>query len=312
MKHARQTTADLAQGRWPGILRGMGVPERALSGKHGPCPFCGGKDRFRFDNKEGKGSFICGQCGAGDGFDFLMRFRGWDFKTCAAEIDRVVTGISPAPIPKPESPEAILEDKRRLWVSSRPVERGDAVSEWLRFRGVGMDELPPCLRTIPSVRAGGTECAAMLSLVEGDEGCAPTLHSTYLRMDGGGKADIPKVRMLFRGETPKNAAVRLGEKRSEMGVAEGIETALAASRLFGMTVWACLNAALLSKWTPPEGVSRVTVFGDNDANFAGQSAAYVLANRLYTQRRIGVRVEIPPVVGEDWNDVLMIREGMAA
>ncbi|MDI5829610.1 hypothetical protein MJN51_36035, partial [Salmonella enterica subsp. enterica serovar Kentucky] len=34
--------------------------------RHAPCPACGGKDRFRFDDN-GRGSFICNQCGAGDG-----------------------------------------------------------------------------------------------------------------------------------------------------------------------------------------------------------------------------------------------------
>jgi putative DNA primase/helicase len=27
------------------------MDERALSGKHGPCPLCGGRDRFRFDDR---------------------------------------------------------------------------------------------------------------------------------------------------------------------------------------------------------------------------------------------------------------------
>lgn len=42
-----------AAGRWRAILLSLGVNERALSGKHGPCPLCGGRDRFRFDDKDG-------------------------------------------------------------------------------------------------------------------------------------------------------------------------------------------------------------------------------------------------------------------
>ena len=48
--------AELASGRWHGILTALGVPQEFLTGKHGPCPICGGKDRFRFDNKNGRGT----------------------------------------------------------------------------------------------------------------------------------------------------------------------------------------------------------------------------------------------------------------
>ena len=56
-----------AQGRWRDILQSLGMDERSLSGKHGPCPMCGGKDRFRFDDKDGRGTYFCSGCGAGDG-----------------------------------------------------------------------------------------------------------------------------------------------------------------------------------------------------------------------------------------------------
>jgi hypothetical protein len=35
--------------------------------RHQACPVCGGSDRFRFDDKEGRGTWFCNQCGAGDG-----------------------------------------------------------------------------------------------------------------------------------------------------------------------------------------------------------------------------------------------------
>ena len=58
---------DRAQGRWSGILPALGIGESFLTGKHGPCPLCGGKDRWRWDNREGRGTWICSKCGAGDG-----------------------------------------------------------------------------------------------------------------------------------------------------------------------------------------------------------------------------------------------------
>ena len=41
------------------------------NGRHCPCPVCGGKDRFRFDNKDGRGTYICNQCCSGDGLELI-------------------------------------------------------------------------------------------------------------------------------------------------------------------------------------------------------------------------------------------------
>jgi putative DNA primase/helicase len=71
---------EAACGRWASILPHVGVPADALTGKHGPCPGCGGRDRFRFDDKDGRGTFICGGGGnviAGDGFTLLAHVCGF-------------------------------------------------------------------------------------------------------------------------------------------------------------------------------------------------------------------------------------------
>lgn len=67
--------AAAAIGRWPDLLTAVGI-DTPFSGKHGPCPACGGKDRFRFDNKGGRGTWICNQCGAGDGLDLVGKVTG--------------------------------------------------------------------------------------------------------------------------------------------------------------------------------------------------------------------------------------------
>jgi putative DNA primase/helicase len=86
-----------------------------------------------------------------------------------------------------------------------------------------------------------------------------------------------------------------------MGIAEGIETALSASVLFNVPVWAAISAPLLKKWRPPPRVEKVIIFGDNDENYTGQEAAYSLARALAND--VEVEVKIPSIPGWDWNDV---------
>ena len=85
---------DRALGRWRGILPALGVPAKALSNRHGPCPMCGGKDRFRFDDKGGRGTWICSKCGAGDGIELVKRIQNVEFKEAARLIEQHV-GAAP-------------------------------------------------------------------------------------------------------------------------------------------------------------------------------------------------------------------------
>ncbi|EFD4934349.1 DNA primase, partial [Escherichia coli] len=83
------TTA--AAGNWPYVLAGLSIDVPDSSRRHAPCPACGGTDRFRFDDN-GRGSFICNQCGAGDGLDLIKRVNNCD-TTEAARLAADVLGI---------------------------------------------------------------------------------------------------------------------------------------------------------------------------------------------------------------------------
>lgn len=56
------TISGAAIGRWPYILSALGIKVPS-AGHHGACPACGGKDRFRLDDKAGRGTWFCNQCG---------------------------------------------------------------------------------------------------------------------------------------------------------------------------------------------------------------------------------------------------------
>ena len=85
---------DIARGRWREILAGLGgVDENFLADEHGPCPFCAGRDRWRWDDIDGNGGGYCNQCGGQNGAggfisgpDILMRAKGWSFAEAAKQI----------------------------------------------------------------------------------------------------------------------------------------------------------------------------------------------------------------------------------
>jgi putative DNA primase/helicase len=103
--------------------------------------------------------------------------------------------------------------------------------------------------------------------------------------------------------TLNGAAVRLHEVCDVLGVSEGVETGLAAHEMFGIPVWAALTENGVKTFQPPAGIKRLIVFGDNDANFVGQDAAYALARRI-AKAGTAVEVRIPPDADTDWLDEL--------
>lgn len=305
---------ERALGRWPGILAALGVSSKALRNRHGPCPICGGKDRFRFDDRGGKGTWICSQCGAGDGVELAKRFLGLEFRDAARAIEQHI-GAAPVTFrTQQRTNEQTLGEMRDMWKRSRSIASDDAVGLYLRKR-LGLTSFPPGLRFCPDERYAelGSRPSwhpTMLALVEPSDaakanGDKPALHRTYL--DGvGGKADVSTPRKMI-GSMPSGAAVRLAAvPGNKLGIAEGIETALAASILFNMPVWAALTAGLLQDWSPPASVSTVFIFADNDASSTGQAAGYTLAQKLKA-RGTSAFVELPPVTGTDWADVLADR-----
>jgi len=309
----RQRTHDLAQGKWKGILLHLGFPAAALTGKNTACPMCGGKDRFSFDNENGVGSYICRGCGSGGtGWKLLEKWKGWTFAEAAREVDQVLGGDRPLsrdPVKRERTPEEKLQACIRLWNEAEPVEAGGLVHRYLLGRGCPLPQNRDALRfsqLCPVPNAPGFQLA-MLASVKGPDGRGVTLHRTFLTPQAQ-KAPMENPRALMPGDLVDGCAVRLAPIGPRLGIAEGIETALAAGERFNVPTWAAINTAMLAKWRPPEEVVDVTVFGDADCKFGGQAAAYACAHRIATtcpwvER---VTVEIPPRLGTDWADQMSI------
>ena len=303
---------DLALGRWRNLLPILGIHERFLHNRHGPCPLCGGEDRWRFDDRGGRGTWFCNRCGSGSGVDLVMRFMGLDFRDAKAEIEKHIGEAPQAPIKadRTQSSDRFVAQ----WRDGMRLDGHDPASRYLAKRGIVQRTWSPMLRFVERAVYHDEETKqrsyhpAMLALFVDAEAGARTVHYTYLT-SAGDKAAVPKVKKLAPCKVPAGGAVRLASSAARMGIAEGVETALSASIIFGMPVWATLSSARLIKWQPPVTAREIVIFGDNDDSFGGQNAAFSLAYRLRSDG-YRVEVEIPPDVETDWNDVLQADEAV--
>jgi putative DNA primase/helicase len=85
-----------------------------------------------------------------------------------------------------------------------------------------------------------------------------------------------------------------------LGLAEGIETALAATALFGIPCWATLGTGRFRLVSLPLEVSELLLFLDHDC--AGRRAEALAREAFVDVPRI--KAHYPERPGEDWNDVL--------
>jgi len=196
---------------------------------------------------------------------------------------------------------------------------GDVVCTYLQRRGIDRphcsalmrhDKLPYWEWDEGDSRYVG-DYAAMIGMVTAPDGKLVNLHRTYLSPDGG-KAQVATPRKLMASAgTMSGASIKLGAPVPHkdgglmLGIAEGIETALAASMLGRLPVWSCISAYGLRAFCPPPTVKHIYIFGDHDKSGVGQDAANDCAKRLAAQGFI-TRVLIPDSLG-DWNDELISR-----
>lgn len=312
MSVERTKAKDLARGKWASVLAALNIAPADVfeTRKHHPCPKDqSGVDRFRFADRDGTGSYFCG-CSNGDkgGMNLIMCCKGLGYADAAREVERVVGAATATP------PVEKRDPRKKLNAVHRAAKRaGPAVRDYLAGRGL---ECPPCLKQVreryydtKGVCTG--EFEAMAARVIGADGTPQTYHLTYL--DAGRKADVLSPRkVLTPVQTINGAAVRLYPADAHLGIAEGIETAIAAHMLYGIPVWSVLNRNGIDTFVPPEGTEELTIFADNDSSFVGQASAFGAAKRL-TARPHGIRcnVLVPNIPDTDWNDELLAQERAA-
>lgn len=201
-----------------------------------------------------------------------------------------------------------------LWREARDP-RGTMVETYLAGRGLA---LPPeaagrAIRFHPEcpfrLDDGNTvklpTVLALMRDVSTDEPRA--VHRTALGPNGDGKARVPGLGNPKKMLGPTRGAVVKLDADSDvldgLGLAEGIETALAIMAAGWRPVWACGSAGSISTFPVLPGVEALTIFADADPTglAAAQScqARWLAAGRECT-------IILPPDDGQDWADVTVM------
>jgi putative DNA primase/helicase len=232
---------------------------------------------------------------------------GCDPRDVLAEIKRrgLSNGASPPParVPVDQPDRDRTEYARKLWHEAREIS-GTLAERYLREHRCITIALPPSLRFHPRVKVPRASLwfPALIAAVSGNDRRILAVQVTWLDPATAGKANVKPHRRTFGAMD--RGAVRLGMAGDTLGLAEGVETALAACELTGIVTWATLGAARLDRVQIPDGVQWLHIFGDADP--AGWATAEAAADRL--GRRHQVRLHWPPDTHKDFNDALKAKQ----
>ena len=111
-----------------------------------------------------------------------------------------------------------------------------------------------------------------------------------------------RTRRLMPGTVAKGAAIRLAPAGDALGIAEGIETALSASALFGVPCWAAVNAGMLAAWQPPAR-GQAGPYLRRQRRELYRPGCGLCAGQTASDPGFIVEVEVPAEPEADWNDV---------
>lgn len=306
-------TTEAVKGRWADVFEFYGLPP--VTGKHhykGECPVCKRKNKYRCDDRDGDGTWIC-VCGSGDGWKLLeLTQTSKDFRTMADEIDQLIGNNYQAerPTEKQEKPEGKKKTREAVIRKFSELAQLRSTDAELYFNSRGINKLPSdWVKYSASEKTPHGPKQAIWSLATDDKANPCYLHRTFL--DGTKKAAMESSkRMLSLQESSYldyavSVAIRMHPVASTLGIAEGIETALSCHQIYGCNTWAVLNSSLMKRFRAPKGVKHLIIFADCDDNGTGHAAAFECGNRNILSPNDVQLVTIRWPEKGDFNDMLM-------
>lgn len=306
----------------------------------GPCPNCGGTDRFSVHTR--KNIFNCRGCGLkGSGvIDLVMQTEGLKFLHACERItgrrvqdpadEKNLARMREEAARKEREAERERErkenDVRALWAESVAYEGTLAEAYLVRRMGETFATLPaiPTLRFHPEMyckpakEAGlGARHPCLVAAVQKDEGKVAGIWRIFLKPDATNltiwNEKLQKDEKLKMGlGNTVGGMVRLTPIAPEMNVGEGLESTLGARMLERWCgAWgATLSTSGMQGLDIPSKVRRLHIWSDGDKHRLsekgiqeppGQNAATKLCERAMAQGVIA-RIHEPPT-GSDWADV---------
>jgi phage/plasmid primase-like uncharacterized protein len=270
----------------------------------GPCPVCGGRDRFSINVK--KQVWNCRGCAkGGDVVDLVQHLDGVDFKvavvTLAGDERKPVV---PMRLPVTSTHDDNSERALRLWNDASPI--AGTIAE-VYLRGRKLHDLPgdDVLRFLRRCPYNGARQDCLISLYRNIVSNAPqAISRTAIDVTGA------KIDRLTLGPT-KGAAIKVDDDTNgELGltIGEGLETCLAARQLGFRPCWSVGSAGAIRNFPVLSGIEALTILVDHDeadrnGRQAGQEAALECSQR-WTAAGREVRRVVPRRQGADMADLM--------
>ncbi len=270
-----------------------GIKLRGHVERCGPCPRCGGSDRFGINIK--KQLWNCRGCDIGGNVIALAQHLDRvDFATAVQMLAGGCASSSGGPAvtaPRSAATDDYARDQHRkaawLWSRRRPI-AGTPAQKYLReVRGIDCT-LPATLGFLPPTKPG--HHPALIAAYDMPDEPEPgilaeprnvdAVHLVLLKPDGAGKADVKPDKITIG--SPGGLPIVLAPPNNLLGlaVAEGIEDALSLHQTTELGAWAAGAASFMPAFADavPAYIECVTIAVDDDNS--GCRYAAELAARL--------------------------------
>ena len=265
----------------------------------GPCPVCGGNDRFAVHPT--KGVWNCRHCvRGGDAIALLRHVEGCSFKEAVAALGGVDSARGRrAPPLSTANDDRTLSVAVRIW--DQAVALGPEAIAYFERRGIDIDAVP---------EQGGLRWLAQCPWESSTRPCVVGRYTTAIGNEPRGvwRRPIDGGKPKALGPTA-GCVIRLWpDDAVEQGLVlgEGVETSLAAATRIEhrgtllQPAWAAGSAGNMAKFPVLTGIGALTLLVDNDESGAGQRAADECAARW--EAFADVTILKPTFLGADFND----------